>query len=74
MGSGGIYPTLLTSALDGGEWSVPLSGCFIPRETATITHCIGNWEGPAASLDTVESKTNFYNADIIMLSSGNFKF
>jgi len=37
----------LTSALEGGEWS----GSH-PRERAPVTHWIGGWAGPRASLDT----------------------
>jgi hypothetical protein len=43
----------LTSALDGGEWSVSRSGRFTPRERTPDTHWIGGWVGPRAVLDTV---------------------
>jgi hypothetical protein len=33
MGSGGIAPPLLTSALDGGEWSPSRPGHFTSEET-----------------------------------------
>jgi hypothetical protein len=34
MGSGGIAPPFLASALDGGEWSASLPGRFTPGERA----------------------------------------
>jgi hypothetical protein len=40
----------LTSALDGVGWSLPFPGCFTPWERP-ITHFIGGWVGPRASLD-----------------------
>jgi rRNA maturation protein Nop10 len=35
---------LLTSALDGGEWSTPCPGRFTPRERPG-THSTGGWAG-----------------------------
>jgi hypothetical protein len=55
-GSGGIAPRILTSALDGGEWSASRPNCFICREKAPATHCIGGWVGPIAGLDMVVTK------------------
>jgi hypothetical protein len=46
----------LTSALDGGEWSVSRTGRFIPREKAPDTQCIGGWVGPRAGLDMVSER------------------
>jgi hypothetical protein len=43
----------LTSSLDGGEWSAPLSGLFTPRKRALGTNWIGGWEGPRTVLDAV---------------------
>jgi hypothetical protein len=43
----------LTSALDGGEWSVSRPGRFTHRKRAPGTHWIGGWLGPRASLETV---------------------
>jgi hypothetical protein len=41
-GSGGIAPRiLLTSALDGDEWSASRPGRFTPKERAPDTHWIG---------------------------------
>jgi hypothetical protein len=37
-GSGGIVPSFLTSALDGGQWSASLSCCFNPGRRAPGTH------------------------------------
>jgi hypothetical protein len=50
--SGGISPhILLTSVLDGGEWSALCRGRFTPRERAHGTHWIGGWVGPRAVLE-----------------------
>jgi hypothetical protein len=43
----------LTSALDGGEWSVSLPGRFTPRERVPNTHWIGGWVCSRAILDAV---------------------
>jgi hypothetical protein len=45
-GSGGIAPTSLTSALDGGEWSASRPCHFIPWEGVPDTHWIGGWVDP----------------------------
>jgi hypothetical protein len=37
---------LLTSALDGGEWSASRPGRFNGGEKAVGTHWIGGWVGP----------------------------
>jgi len=55
-GSGGIAPRILTSVLDGCEWSPSRSGRFTPRERARFTHCIGGWVGPRVGLDAVEKE------------------
>jgi hypothetical protein len=43
----------MTSALEGGEWSVSRPGHFILRERAPGTHWIGGWVGPRAVQNTV---------------------
>jgi hypothetical protein len=58
MGSGGIAPPLLTSVLDGGEWSVSRPCRFNPGEGAPGTHWIGGWVGPKAGLEAVEETKN----------------
>jgi hypothetical protein len=50
-GSGGTAPTLLTSALDGGEWSASPLG-----KEPLVTQSIGGWVGPRAGLDAVEKR------------------
>jgi len=40
-GSGVKTPRLLTSVLDGVEWSASIPGRFTPREKAPGTHWIG---------------------------------
>jgi hypothetical protein len=47
-GSGGVAPSFLTSAVDGGDWSASR-----PGEGALSIHLIGGWVGPRASLDAV---------------------
>jgi hypothetical protein len=49
----------LTSALDGGEWSISRPGRFIPRKRAPGTHWIGGWVGPRAVLDAVVKRKKF---------------
>jgi hypothetical protein len=44
---------LLTSALDGGEWSASRCGRFTPRERAPYTHWRGGWVVPTDGLDAV---------------------
>jgi hypothetical protein len=43
----------LTSALDGGEWSVSHTSRFTSREIAPGTYWIGGWVGPRTVLDAV---------------------
>jgi len=44
---------LLTSALDGGEWSASRPGRFNPGNPWT-----GGWVGPSAGLNTVTKRIN----------------
>jgi hypothetical protein len=53
LGSGGIAPQFLTSALDA-EWSASRPDCFTPGERAPGTHWIGGWVDPRAGFDAVE--------------------
>jgi hypothetical protein len=53
-GSGGTAPPLLTSALNGGEWSGLCPCCFTSRETAPGTHWAVCWVGTRDSLDAAE--------------------
>jgi hypothetical protein len=46
----------LTSALEGGEWSVSRSGRFTPEEIAPSTLWIGGWVDSRAGLDSVETR------------------
>jgi hypothetical protein len=43
MGSEGIISEFFISALDGGEWSTSLPGCFAPREITIATRFIEGW-------------------------------
>jgi hypothetical protein len=47
---------LLTSALDGGEWSASQPGRFIPTERATGSYWIGGWVGSRAGLYMVAKR------------------
>jgi hypothetical protein len=49
------FHAFLTSAVDGGEWSVSRPVRFAPRERASGTHLIGRWVSPRAGLDTVSN-------------------
>jgi hypothetical protein len=53
-GSGGMAPTFLTSALDGGEWSASRLCCFTTGETALRTYGTGAWVGPRVGLHVME--------------------
>jgi hypothetical protein len=48
----------VTSALDGGEWSVSRHGHFTPSERAPGTHWIGGWVGSRAVLNAVVKRKN----------------
>jgi hypothetical protein len=48
---GGIPSPVLTSVLNGGEWSASRPGSFNPGEIDTGTHWIGGWVGPRGGLD-----------------------
>jgi hypothetical protein len=52
---GGRYSSysFLTSALDGGQWSLSCPRCTLaPWKGPPSTHCVGGWVGPRAGLDT----------------------
>jgi hypothetical protein len=51
--SGHIAPHILTSVLDGGEWSALCPSHFTPRERAPGAHWMGGWVGSRAGLDAV---------------------
>jgi hypothetical protein len=72
MGSGGIAPPFLTSALDGWEWSASRTGRFTPGETASGTHWIESWVDPRAGLDAVEKRIILpYQESISGFPAGN---
>jgi hypothetical protein len=48
--------TFFISALAGGEWSASRPCRFTPEERAPVTHWIGGWVDPRASLDYVEKR------------------
>jgi hypothetical protein len=58
-GSGGIAPTFLMSAPDGGDWSASCPGHYTPRESARSTHWIGGLDAvkQIKSLDPVGNRT-----------------
>jgi hypothetical protein len=55
-GNGGVVPSFLTVALDGGEWSASLPARFTPGEIAHCTLRIGGCVGPRAGLYTMENR------------------
>jgi hypothetical protein len=50
---GGTGPRILTSALDGGEWSASRPSHIATGKRAPGIQWIGSWVGPRAGLDTV---------------------
>jgi hypothetical protein len=52
--NGGIVPTFLALALDGGEWPFSRPDRFTPGERDPGTRWIGSWVDPTAGLDFVE--------------------
>jgi hypothetical protein len=45
--------SFLTSALDGGQWSLSCPRCTLASgKGPPSTHCVGGWVGPRAGLDT----------------------
>jgi len=49
MGSGDVAPRILTSELEGGEWTVPRSGGFNSGKRAPGPRLIGGWVWAAGS-------------------------
>jgi hypothetical protein len=49
-----LIHAILTSALDGCEWSASRPGRFNSGERTFSKHWIGGWVGPKGGLDTVE--------------------
>jgi hypothetical protein len=56
MGSGGIAPPFLNSAIVGAEWSASRPDRFIAGERTPGTYWIGGWMGPRADLDAAKRK------------------
>jgi hypothetical protein len=50
MGSGGIAPLFLNSAIEEGEWSPSRPGRFTPGGKAGGTNWRGGWVGPRGKL------------------------
>jgi hypothetical protein len=55
-GNGGIAPPILTTPLDGGEWSTSRPWSLYPRGKGPDTHLIADWVGPRTGLDAVEKR------------------
>jgi hypothetical protein len=51
-----MAPRILTSALDGGEWSASRPGPFTPVEITPGNHWTGGCVGPRAGLDAVAKR------------------
>jgi hypothetical protein len=62
------FHAVLTSALDGGEWSASHPIYFIPGKRAHSTHWIGDWMRPRACLDVVARRKTFLLANSIHVS------
>jgi hypothetical protein len=54
--SGGIAPSFLTSAADGGEWSASRLCRFTPGEKVPVFQWIGRWAGLRFGLHAVENR------------------
>jgi hypothetical protein len=54
MGSGGIAPPFLSSALDRVKWSASNLGRFISGERVPGILWVGGWVRPGAGVDVVE--------------------
>jgi hypothetical protein len=52
----GIGPPLLTSALDGGDWSASRPGRFTPGDRVPGMYWIEGLVGPRTGLDDVEKR------------------
>jgi hypothetical protein len=50
----GIAQSILTSALDGGEWLASRPGPLHPKKHPPVTHWLRGWVGPAVGADSVE--------------------
>jgi hypothetical protein len=58
-GSGGLAPVVLSSTVDGGEWSVsytPRPHNLLPRESASGIHWIEGWVGSGTGLNALEKR------------------
>jgi hypothetical protein len=51
--------TVITLALDGGEWLASRPGRFTPRKRALGTHWIGGWLSPRAGVDAIDKRKAF---------------
>jgi hypothetical protein len=61
MGNGGIAPSSLTSAPDGGNWTSSFPACLSSWRIFPDTHSIGGWEGHRVDLDDVERDSVAWN-------------
>jgi hypothetical protein len=67
LGSGGIAPPILTSALDGDKWPASCPGRFISSERLLGTHWIGGCVDTRAGLNAVAKRTFPILAGILIL-------
>jgi hypothetical protein len=63
--SGGIAPHILTSVLDGGEWSASHPSRFTSRERTAGTHRIWGWVGSRADLDAGGEEKNSQSLPVL---------
>jgi hypothetical protein len=57
--SGCVVPLLLTSALDGGEWSASRPGRYTPEESALDDHCTVSCVGSTAGLNAEKKRISW---------------
>jgi hypothetical protein len=58
-GSGSRAPAILTSALDGVEWSDSRPSRFSSEARALSTNWMGGWMGPRAVMDSMQERKKF---------------
>jgi hypothetical protein len=62
----------LTTALEGGEWSLLLSGCFTSIEKSLGVHWIGGWVDPRASPGLAAKRNVPHHSQDLNFIAGHF--
>jgi hypothetical protein len=64
-----MHPSLMTSTLDGVEWSASRPGSFTPGESAPVTHWTGGCVDLPSGLDAEEKSKISYSYPVSIPSS-----